>query len=310
MVSCLSADRLSRRLGDVHRNNRGGPSRASSPGRVNCTRIRASGLPDQWISRSRSMAASVRGDLSQRTFWPLRQRPAVVAEEDDHVLIRGQTGQNEVASVGRGIKLKFDVGRPVLRVELSGLELADVMDGDAPRDREGAGIWFQVRRDERRTCSRTQRDSLGWRQPREKAGAGLVIGEGPLDLFRGLNRQVHQVEGIWAVVHDRSVPGPVDRVEDSHQLRAGNALGACQFSEMVDGRQGDVLVGLIAASSSSEKPHPIARTWSTRPTTAAIKAGSPRRASQRRTSGHEARSAATIVTRPKSGKTWYREANW
>ncbi len=117
-----------------HRNKRGGPSSAISPGPVNFTRIRAERIPDQWISRARSMAASVRGDLSQRTFWPPRHVRSIIGQVRRSHPDRRQD-QAERGNERRGQGQTRIRCSPVdaLPAEPAGRELLDIMNGDLPR---------------------------------------------------------------------------------------------------------------------------------------------------------------------------------
>ena len=148
----------------------GGPSSAISPGMVNFNRIRDGAVPDQWISR-----CEVDGRVGSRRPEPANVLAAapvsrIFRQYDDHILIRGKAGQNQVASVVSSVELKFDVARQTLAVELTGLELLDVMNGNSPRCRDCASL-FQACGNERRTSSGRQRDSLDLREPCEQTGA-------------------------------------------------------------------------------------------------------------------------------------------
>ena len=64
----------------------------------------------------------------------------IVGQENDQVLIRGETGQNEVTSAGRRVKLKFDKARRTLPAEPARRKLNDIMKVNSPGHREDACV--------------------------------------------------------------------------------------------------------------------------------------------------------------------------
>ena len=177
--------------------------------------------PREGSARPVDQPLEVDGGTGARRLEPahvLAAAPATpfVAQENNYILVRGQPGQKYVAGVSCRTEFKLDVGPVEFGPVHSRFELGDLTEIDRPRDRERGGFSLRVNGGQRRACPGARRDSLDWRQRRNEKSAGLLVGDGSLAIFGHLNRQIHQVKRVRAVVQDRFVPRTPDWLENAN----------------------------------------------------------------------------------------------